>query len=87
MSLRDLMHAAEGAWEPHAETLAMMANVNRDRKKRARPFSGGEFNPFADPSKRKPSTFGIPIGTGNITLLRALVPKKAGAGPQKCDLK
>ena len=78
MSLRDLMAAAEGAWEPHAEMLAMVGNVNRDRKKRASPYSGREFNPFTPAHQRVAAKRGIPIGAGTIHLLKALVPKRKG---------
>ena len=75
------MTTAEGAWEPHAEMLAMTANINRDTKKRARPFNGKEFNPFTPASSRAPAKRGMPITAGSIFMLKSLLPKKKG-GPK-----
>ncbi len=42
-----------GNWAHTSEILAMLANVNRDPKKRA-PFSASDFNPCRKPLNRKP---------------------------------
>jgi hypothetical protein len=34
------------AWEHTSALLSMLANVNRNPKKRSKPFSPAEFNPF-----------------------------------------
>ena len=41
------------AWEHTSTLLAMLANVNRNPKKRSKPFSPAEFNPFPQRGRRK----------------------------------
>jgi len=41
------------AWDHTANLLAMMAEINRDRKKRRRPFRPDEFGPFARGRKHR----------------------------------
>jgi len=72
LSLRELLIAAEAAWEPHAALLALTANVNRDPKRRPRPFAADEFNPFAEPDRRASPRGGIPITAENIDILKAV---------------
>lgn len=36
-------------WERHADLKATLANIHRDRKRRRRPFTPNEFNPYRDP--------------------------------------
>lgn len=39
---------AYGAWTPWARLMALVAEANRDPKKRSRPFGESDFHPFAD---------------------------------------
>ena len=50
--------------------LALIANVNRDPKKRRRPYRPDEFNPYTA-GAREP--LGIRITAGNIQALRKLI--------------
>ena len=42
-------------WAPFSHLLAMTANSNRDEKKRSRPFTPDEFNPYAAKATAKPA--------------------------------
>jgi hypothetical protein len=57
------------AWEQTSATLALLANIHRDEKKRSSPFTPDEFNPFAvtqkQPEKKLP---------GNIEMLKMFLP-------------
>lgn len=44
---------AEGAWSRTAHIVAMIANVNRNAKRRPSPFEPDDFNPFAASRKRQ----------------------------------
>ena len=65
----------EQAWAHTSSILAMIAEVNRDRKKRSRPFRPADFNPYAAESK---AASGIPITPANIELLKAFVDLPTG---------
>ena len=78
MTLRELRWAAEAAWEPQAEMLAMTANCNRDTKKRPQPFAGHEFNPYAE--SRPSSGRTIPITAANIRMLKQVFCKGRNNG-------
>ena len=58
--MRELSHMAEGRsrleWSQTAEVLSMIANANRDPKKKPSPFKAEDFNPWAheDRDKRPP---------------------------------
>lgn len=60
LTLRELMIMAEGRqrsqWNQTASILAIIANVNRDEKKRSTPFSPSEFNPYSDAKQDEPKT-------------------------------
>jgi hypothetical protein len=60
------------AWEQTSTTLALLANIHRDEKKRSSPFMPDEFNPFAvakqQPEKKLP---------GNIEMLKMFLPNQA----------
>ena len=43
----------EEAWQHTAWLAAMIANANRDPKKRPRPFQPAEFNPLVQADKRR----------------------------------
>lgn len=40
-------------WEIAATQMSLLANVNRDSKKRPKPFTADDFNPFANASERR----------------------------------
>jgi hypothetical protein len=52
LSLRELIWMAESrrneAWSHTANLMALVANVNRNPRKRARPYSPLEFHPFLE---------------------------------------
>ena len=57
--MRDLALMAEGRsrleWSQTAEVLALIANANRDQKKKPSPFRASEFNPWERADRgRKP---------------------------------
>lgn len=60
-------------WNHTSEVLALIANANRDPKKRREPFTSDDFHPLRE--KKSKRGRGIPITGKNIELLRALVPK------------
>ena len=57
------------AWQHTAWIVCMIANVNRDAKKRPRPFSPDDFNPMAEGSKKSGGD-AIVITKENVGLLR-----------------
>lgn len=59
-------------WGAVSEILALIAEVNRDRKKRSRPFSGRDFNPF---SREMPEV----VQKGSISDLKIFVRQGKGA--------
>lgn len=61
----------EGEWERAASVMALIANVNRDPKKKASPFRAADFNPFREGGGRG----GIPITADNIGELKILAEK------------
>ena len=52
-------------WAIASSIMALVANVNRDPKRRRRPFRPSDFSPY---SERRPR--GIPLTAGNIDLLK-----------------
>lgn len=64
----------EQAWAHTSSILAMIAEVNRDRKKRSRAFRPADFNPYA---AEPDSATGIPITRANIEVLKAFANRKA----------
>jgi len=62
------------AWNRTSHVLWILAEINRDPAKRARPFEPQTFNPYADedrpPDSAKP---GIPITADNIHVLKKLI--------------
>lgn len=52
-------------WDHTAELLALIANANRDRKKKRSPFSSADFHPF-----RKRKRRGIPWTKENLGTIR-----------------
>lgn len=45
----------EREWSRTAVLLALVANVNRDTKKRPKPYTPDEFNPYSKKNRRKGS--------------------------------
>ena len=70
---------AELEWTQTAEVLAMIANVNRDTKRKPTPYRSEQFNPYAKGHRR--SGGGIPITAENIGLLKQAFIKQEGAKP------
>ena len=58
-------------WNHTSAVLAMLANANRDTKKRKRPFGPDEFNPYE--SRSRGATAGIPVTAENIHVLKVLI--------------
>jgi len=58
------------AWNRTATLLAMLANIHRDPKK-GRVFRPSDFNPYEARKKK-----GIPLGAGNIGLLKQVFVKE-----------
>ena len=54
------------SWDHTSCLLAMLANANRDRKKRARPFEPADFHPMMRARRSR----GVPITPENIGLLK-----------------
>ena len=65
-------------WDQTSLLAAILAEGNRDHKRRSRPYQPADFHPF-----RRRRTSGIPITRENIELLKALVPDAAGPGQKK----
>ena len=71
----------EADWSRTASIMAMLANINRDPKKRRRPFEAFDFMPEPYASKARAAagkqrrSHGTPITADNIQILRAFLPK------------
>ena len=56
LTARELFFMAEGrsraAWERTSAIMALIANANRDRKRKPSPYKPDDFNPFAKKQKR-----------------------------------
>ena len=53
-------------WNHTAALLAMMANVNRDRKKKPTPFKPADFSPYVSGTKKT----GMAVTSQNIGMLK-----------------
>lgn len=60
---------AAGAYAPSASIVCALAEVNRDKKKRARPYSEDEFNPYIPESERRRARGGTPLTKDTLELL------------------
>lgn len=60
-------------WGQTSAQLALLANINRDPKKRSRPFHPDDFNPYAE---RRLKRGGIPITKANRKVLQKMFAKK-----------
>ena len=65
----------DAEWNHTSAVLAMLANVNRDPKKRG-PYHPEEFHPL---KRRRSSSTGIPITRDNIGLLKKVFLKGGNA--------
>ncbi len=66
--------AQEQAWNHTSAIVAMIAEVNRDSKRRSRPFTATEFHPYHG----KKFSRGIRLKTGNLHILKSVfVDRKA----------
>ena len=57
-------------WDHTASLLSMMANANRDPKKRRRPFNPLDFHPYATASCRRAAS--ATETTKDLSILKAL---------------
>ena len=55
-------------WNQTSCILALIANVNRDRKKRSRPFDPREFHPMENSGKSVKD--GITVKAGDVSILK-----------------
>ena len=53
-------------WHRTAHSMALTAELNRDRKKRSRPFSANDFNPFLEDEEKV-----TPVPKGSFKDLKA----------------
>ncbi len=69
---------AMAEWGRMASLLALIANVNRDPKKRSKPFKPAEFLPADLPGSTAAAggSGGMPIRAANITDLKALLGRR-----------
>jgi len=58
-------------WDHTAALLAAQAEVNRDRKKRPKPFTPDDFHPLPDPRRKRRR----PAEKGDISMLKVFLPK------------
>lgn len=58
-------------WSQTAEVLAILYNANRDSKKRTRPFTAAEFNPYAERAAQASNETATRITSENIGLLKS----------------
>ena len=69
--MRELLDMTKGRqmheWDIASAQMALLANINRDAKKRARPYSPADFHPLRDTPLR-----GMRITRANIKNLKAL---------------
>lgn len=73
-TMRELIQMAEGRWASTAQTLVMLAETNRDKKRRPQPFAEKDFPcPLIDLSKHTAKR-GRSI-VNNVRSLKSLVPR------------
>lgn len=73
-TMRELWTMAEAKWCGVSQLMAVLANVNRDKKKRAAPFDETDF-PLPLVSRKKRRGNGQSV-KGNLGILRTIVVKK-----------
>ena len=59
------------AWNHTASVLCLLANVNRDPKKRPKAFQPADFHPYGGPRQKQ----GVPLTRKNIGLLKKIFVK------------
>ncbi len=64
---------SKAQWSHTSEILAILAEVNRDPRKRSAPFTSRDFNPHG----KKPETKEQPVKTVTMAELRAMMPDLA----------
>jgi hypothetical protein len=67
------------AWSRTAEILAMTAEIYRDRKRRRKPYTGNDFNPYAPQAKAGQS---IPMSELKDIFKSAAKRKRGGGNGQ-----
>jgi len=68
-------------WARAAAAMALFAEAHRDRKKRPRPFSAADFDPFAD--KRPAGRRGMPVKARHVESLARLLVDGPRPRPRK----
>lgn len=63
-------------WNHTSCILAMIANVNRDRKRRSRPFDPKEFHPLEH--GRESGKAGFAVKAGDVSILKQVFVKGEG---------
>ena len=54
-------------WQIASAQMALLANINRDKKKRTKPYSPSDFDPFTP----LVGSSGVPLNRDNMQMLRA----------------
>jgi len=57
---------ARVSWAQNATLCCLIANANRDPKRKRQPFTPADFNPMASESERSSSSGGIPINSDTM---------------------
>ena len=60
-------------WNHTSSILALIANINRDRKKRSRPFEPREFHPMEQATRDT----GFAVRSGDISVLKQVFIKES----------
>jgi len=63
---------ARERWAHTSSLMALIANCNRDPKRRRRPWTPADFNPLGRPGR---SRGGVPITAENIEDLKVFLPE------------
>lgn len=67
--MRELFDMAAGAFAPSASIVCALAETNRDRKKRTRPHSEDEFNPYIPEPMKRRARIGTPLTKDTLGML------------------
>jgi len=65
LTLRELIWMSDARrqdqWTHTATSMALLANIHRNPKKRSQPFTPLEFHPLAKPKQSKPAKVGLRV--------------------------
>ncbi|MCC9655284.1 hypothetical protein LOC70_05705 [Rhodopirellula sp. JC737] len=77
MSLRELFERYEihidEMWRPASAIMAMIAEVNRDPKRRSEPYSPAEFHPLTQREAARPSGGGEPLTNDMLSVWQKVI--------------